>query len=182
VADLTTPSARRVGSPVAESLLCAAAADDPGPEAQMSDTDCVQFLQWALPRLRMRWPGFRKVRRQVCRRIERRTHELGLPDLVAYHRYLESQPAEWTILDSLCHVTISRFCRDRQTFVSLERKVLPVLADGALAAGTKPSMSGARAAPPARSPTRSRFCGRSSSRGDSRSFAYGSSRPTRIQR
>jgi hypothetical protein len=96
VADLTTPSARRVGSPVAESLLCAAAADDPGPEAQMSDTDCVQFLQWALPRLRMRWPGFRKVRRQVCRRIERRTHELGLPDLVAYHRYLESQPAEWT--------------------------------------------------------------------------------------
>ena len=37
----------------------------------MKDSDCVTFLQWALPRLHFRWPGFRKVRRQVCRRISR---------------------------------------------------------------------------------------------------------------
>jgi hypothetical protein len=43
----------------------------------MKDTKCIQFLQWALPRLRMRWPGFRKVRRQVCKRINRRIRELG---------------------------------------------------------------------------------------------------------
>ena len=38
----------------------------------MSDSQCVVFLQWALPRLRMRWAGFRKVRRQVCGRVWRR--------------------------------------------------------------------------------------------------------------
>ena len=35
----------------------------------MKDADCVAFLQWCLPRLEMRWPGFRKVRGQVCKRI-----------------------------------------------------------------------------------------------------------------
>jgi len=33
----------------------------------MNDNDCVEFLQWALPRLHLRWPGFRKVRAQVCK-------------------------------------------------------------------------------------------------------------------
>ena len=34
------------------------------------------FLQWALPRLRLRWAGFRKVRHQVCKRLRRRLDEL----------------------------------------------------------------------------------------------------------
>jgi hypothetical protein len=34
----------------------------------VTDAECVVFLQWALPRLGLRWQGFRKVRRQVCRR------------------------------------------------------------------------------------------------------------------
>jgi chemotaxis protein methyltransferase CheR len=54
----------------------------------MTDAECIQFLQWALPVLRMRWQGFRKVRRQVCRRISRRLDALGLPDVNAYRRYL----------------------------------------------------------------------------------------------
>lgn len=94
----------------------------------MKDAECVQFLQWALPRLRMRWPGFRKVRRQVCRRIERRLRELGLAGVDAYRAYLEADPAEWRQLDELCHVTISRFCRDRHVFEFLRRTVLPELA------------------------------------------------------
>ncbi len=44
----------------------------------MTDEDCVAFLQWALPRLRLRWEGFRKPRRQVCRRIRARAGELGI--------------------------------------------------------------------------------------------------------
>jgi chemotaxis protein methyltransferase CheR len=76
----------------------------------------------------MRWPGFRRVRRQVCRRIERRLQELGLGDLAAYRAYLEAQPEEWRTLDGLCVVTISRFCRDREVFGFLEREVLPALA------------------------------------------------------
>jgi hypothetical protein len=38
----------------------------------------VEFLQWALPRLGLRWAGFRRVRRQVCRRLRRRVEALGL--------------------------------------------------------------------------------------------------------
>ena len=101
----------------------------------MNDSECVGFLQWALPPLRMRWEGFRKVRRQVCRRIERRRRELGLAGLPAYRAYLEENPDEWPVLDSLCRVTISRFYRDRGVFAFLEREVLPTLADAALEAG-----------------------------------------------
>ncbi len=30
----------------------------------MTARECIEFLQWSLPRLRMRWQGFRKVRGQ----------------------------------------------------------------------------------------------------------------------
>ena len=101
----------------------------------MTDAECVDFLQWALPRLRLRWAGFRKVRRQVCRRIERRMRDLGLSDLAAYRAYLESHPQEWAVLDRLCRVTISRFYRDKAVFAFLEQEVLPALAGGALVRG-----------------------------------------------
>ena len=94
----------------------------------MTDGECVELLQWALPRLRMRWAGFRKVRRQVCRRIERRLLDLDLPHVAAYRAYLEATPEEWQRLDALCHVTISRFYRDRGVFEFLDRSVLPELA------------------------------------------------------
>jgi chemotaxis protein methyltransferase CheR len=79
----------------------------------MRDAETVAFLQWALPRLRMRWAGFRKVRGQVAKRLRRRLAELGLPDLDAYRRRLEADEAEWAELDSRCRITISRFRRDR---------------------------------------------------------------------
>jgi chemotaxis protein methyltransferase CheR len=90
-------------------------------------------VQWALPRLRMRWAGFRKVRRQVCRRVWRRARELGLADLVAYRAYLEEHPGEWALLDSMTRITISRFYRDRGVFGFLEQEVLPMLAAEAVA-------------------------------------------------
>ncbi|MFP3941442.1 MAG: CheR family methyltransferase, partial [Thermoanaerobaculia bacterium] len=101
----------------------------------MRDDDCVRFLQWALPRLGMRWSGFRKVRRQVCRRITRRMGELGLRSLREYRERLEAEPGEWRELDRLCRVTISRFWRDRGTFRTLEETVLPALAGAALETG-----------------------------------------------
>ncbi|NCF27345.1 MAG: chemotaxis protein CheR [Gammaproteobacteria bacterium] len=101
----------------------------------MKNTECVAFLQWALPQRDMRWPGFRKVRRQVCRRIGRRLCELGLPDVAAYRAYLEQNTAEWHVLDSACRITISRFYRDRNVFESLQNAVLPVLARAAIERG-----------------------------------------------
>jgi chemotaxis protein methyltransferase CheR len=82
----------------------------------MQDAECVALLRWALPRLGLRWPGFRKVRRQVCKRITRRIRELGLADVTTYRERLESVPEEWPELDALCRITISRFYRDRAVF------------------------------------------------------------------
>jgi chemotaxis protein methyltransferase CheR len=94
----------------------------------MRDEDCVAFLHWALPRLRLRWAGFRKVRRQVCKRLGRRLHELGLETLERYRERLEAEPGEWTVLDGLCRITISRLYRDRRVFDVLGAVVLPELA------------------------------------------------------
>jgi chemotaxis protein methyltransferase CheR len=93
----------------------------------MTDAECVDFLQWALPRLGLRWQGFRKVRRQVCRRISRRIAELGLREADAYRAYLEGEEGEWEVLAGLCRVTISRFWRDRAVFEALRDVVLPEL-------------------------------------------------------
>lgn len=94
----------------------------------MRDSDCVDFLQWALPHLRMRWPGFRRVRGQVCKRIAHRISQLGLPDIASYRTWLMEHPQEWTELDGLCRVTVTRFYRDRQVFDTLIREILPSLA------------------------------------------------------
>lgn len=97
--------------------------------------DCVAFLQWALPRLGMRWAGFRKVRRQVCRRVLARAGELGLDGFDAYRERLEADPEEWRALEPLCRVTISRFLRDREVFLRLGEELLPELAAAAAARG-----------------------------------------------
>lgn len=103
----------------------------------MEDAECVEFLQWALPRLRLRWRGFRRVRRQVCRRLAARLQELGLTDLAAYRSYLDSHPGEWAALGLLSRATISRFYRDRHLFEALEEDVLPTLARAAAGEGRK---------------------------------------------
>jgi chemotaxis protein methyltransferase CheR len=103
----------------------------------MRDEDCVAFLQWALPRLGMRWPGFRRVRRQVCRRIARRMAELGLGDVDAYRRLLETTPEEWRRLDRCLFISVSRFYRDRAVFDFLGRTVLPALAEATRAGGRR---------------------------------------------
>ncbi len=93
----------------------------------MTDADCVAFLQWALPRLGLRWAGYRKVRRQVCKRVARRMRALELPDSHAYRSYLQAVPGEWAVLDACCWISISRFFRDRGVFDALGRVVLPAL-------------------------------------------------------
>lgn len=101
----------------------------------MKDTDCQEFLDWALPRLGFRRAGFRRVRGQVCKRVGRRMRILDMPDLDAYQRLLEADRNEWLELDSLCRITISRFCRDRPVFDWLEQTGLTNLAGKAIAQG-----------------------------------------------
>lgn len=95
----------------------------------MKDQQCIAFLQWALPRMHMRWSGFRKVRGQVRKRLSRRIRVLDLEGLSDYRVYLEAHPSEWTVLDGLCRITISRFYRDRAVFEALRDPLLPMLAE-----------------------------------------------------
>jgi chemotaxis protein methyltransferase CheR len=94
----------------------------------MPDENCVLFLQWALPRLDLAWPGFRKVRGQVCKRIKQRMHSLGIASFADYRARLEADPREWQVLDGFCRITISRFWRDRSPFDALRQVVLPEIA------------------------------------------------------
>ena len=93
----------------------------------MNDSSCVNFLLWALPKLRYQWRGFRRVRRQVCRRIQNHIRDLELADFKDYRDYLESHQGEWPIFDSMCYITVSRFFRDRRVFQYLETDILPQL-------------------------------------------------------
>ena len=144
----------------------------------MNDTHCIAFLQWALPRLGMRWAGFRKVRRQVCNRARRRARELGLSDLTAYRAYLETHPEEWAVLDQLTPITISRFYRDRGVFEHLAREVLPTLAARAINRGSDRLEIWSAGCASGEDPIRSRSCGRPSSPTGSRRCRSASSPPT----
>ncbi|MBW1878571.1 MAG: chemotaxis protein CheR [Deltaproteobacteria bacterium] len=93
----------------------------------MTDPEWVSFLQWALPRMEMKWSGFRKVRGQVRKRVKRRMGALGLSRLEEYRRRLEVDSEEWGVLDRMCRITISRFWRDRKVWEDLADTVLPAL-------------------------------------------------------
>jgi chemotaxis protein methyltransferase CheR len=99
-----------------------------GAGAPLTDSGCTAFLQWALPQLELHWSGFRKVRRQVCKRLTRRMRELGLDNFAVYRVRLEADPTEWRVIDQCCHITISRFFRERGVFDLLRTRVLPDIA------------------------------------------------------
>lgn len=105
------------------------------PCRQMKDAEYVDFLQAHLPRLQLRWAGYRKVRKQVIKRIKRRIKELDLRDPQAYFMYLEQSPEEWSVVDRFCRISISRFYRDRGVFDTLGASVFPMLIDLACSSG-----------------------------------------------
>ncbi len=95
--------------------------------ARPNTSDCVQFLQRVLPRLGLRWSGYRKVRGTVCKRLRRRLRALGLADLDAYRAYFEAHPDERQALEVACRIPISRFWRGKLGFERLQTHVLPDL-------------------------------------------------------
>lgn len=95
----------------------------------INDQEFVHFLKWCLPKLDLCWPGFRKVRGTIRKRLARRMWELELPDLAAYQKKLEADPSEWRELDRMFRIPISRFYRDRNVYELLDREVLPSCAD-----------------------------------------------------
>jgi chemotaxis protein methyltransferase CheR len=78
----------------------------------------------------MRWAGFRKVRRQLCKRLQRHIRALDVETLSDYRAYLARVPGEWAQLDGFCRITISRFYRDREVHDRVCGPVLQALAAG----------------------------------------------------
>lgn len=54
--------------------------------------------------------------------------DLRIDNYPAYRAHLEADPSEWQIFDACCHITISRFFRDRRIFEVLRSRVLPDIA------------------------------------------------------
>lgn len=96
-----------------------------------NSNECQRFLHWALPRLGLRREGYKKVRRQVCKKIQARIGELHLSGFSAYRNYIEDNPGEWNTLDAFTRITISRFFRDFLSWQVLGDEVLPELAQNA---------------------------------------------------
>ena len=103
----------------------------------MKDSECVQFMQWALPQMQMRWAGFRRVHKQVCKRLDQRLKQLKLVEVDAYRDYLKTHADEWAVLDALSRVTISCFYRETAVFQFIEQQVLPELAQRLIERGDK---------------------------------------------
>lgn len=101
----------------------------------MADAALVAFLRSWLPRLGLRWPGYRKVRGIIGKRLKRRLAELGVPDLSAYEGVLVRDPDEQARLDAMCRIPISRFYRDRAAFDVISQRLLPEAAQRATARG-----------------------------------------------
>jgi chemotaxis protein methyltransferase CheR len=98
----------------------------------MNDAELVAFLEWALPRMGLRWIGFKNFRGTIRKRIGRRLGELGLaPDLAGYRARLEVDPNEWSVLDEMCRITISRLYRDHDVMDVLKGEILPRAAERA---------------------------------------------------
>ncbi|MFT7621765.1 MAG: chemotaxis protein methyltransferase CheR [Myxococcota bacterium] len=111
----------------------------------MAAHDCHRLLAWALPKLGLRAEGFERVRRQICKRMDRRRQDLGLGSVAEYWARLESDPEEWPALDQLCRVTISRFYRDAWIWDALRPRLGELATDGRLRCWSAGSASGEEA-------------------------------------
>ena len=92
----------------------------------MARAECSELLMWALPQVGLRFEGYKKVQRQVCRRLDEQRQALGLSSTAAYRDYLEAHPDEWASFRRLARVTVSRFYRDTELWDGL-RAILPEL-------------------------------------------------------
>jgi len=101
----------------------------------MPHQDCIAFLKWCLPRLGLRWQGYRKVHRLVCKRLNRRMGELGLTGFSHYETWLLAHPDEWSRIAALCRIPISRFYRDKDVFDAVAATVFPEAAMSARRSG-----------------------------------------------
>jgi two-component system CheB/CheR fusion protein len=65
----------------------------------------------------------------LLRRLQRRLHVVGLPDLASYARLMREQPQEGVLLMKDLLISVTHFFRDPEAFLVLEQRVVPRLFD-----------------------------------------------------
>ncbi len=98
----------------------------------LSNTEESKALRDIFAQLRLRTGhDFSNYKRPtVLRRIARRISVRQLPDLTAYSRFLQENPAEATALLKDLLISVTNFFRDPEAFAALERDVIPKLFEG----------------------------------------------------
>jgi chemotaxis protein methyltransferase CheR len=86
-----------------------------------------QQFRRLLNRFGFSWPGYRKVRKGVKKRIKKHMNVLGCRNITHYLAELEKSDDVREKCELLLTVSISRFFRDRELWKSLEKKYLPDL-------------------------------------------------------
>ena len=88
--------------------------------------DDIQF-QYLLDYLGYSWPGYRKVKKGVKKRIHRHMQRLGCRDAAAYISILAQQADRRQECELLMTVSISRFFRDPLLWKMIEHQWLPAM-------------------------------------------------------
>ena len=89
----------------------------------MHDSDFRRLLEY----LQLSWPGYRKVRKGVKKRVARHMRKLGCPGMQAYLETLAQAGDAMKQCELLMSVSISRFFRDRGLWEVLADRILPEL-------------------------------------------------------
>jgi chemotaxis methyl-accepting protein methylase len=91
----------------------------------MDDLSFSQLLEY----LRLSWPGYRKVRMGVKKRVCRHMQDLGCRNMREYLEQLERREEVRRQCEQLMTVPISRFFRDQRLWEAMENQIMPELID-----------------------------------------------------
>ena len=91
------------------------------------DTDNFQSVLNFLSKNNVNYEAYKE--NYFIRRIQTRLRKLGLNSYSEYYNHLRKTPKEIKLLVSSFSINVTHFFRDRDLFINLQRKVLPLLLD-----------------------------------------------------
>ena len=148
-----TPVEETTNHPAVRVSVAQAAPDDTAEDAVLQDTRLERLLHFLRDSRSFDFTGYKRP--SLMRRVRHRMREIGIESFDDYQDVLQLEPHEFAALFNTILINVTGFFRDSDAWDSLRAEVLPKVL-GAQPAGR--SGSGARAAPPARRPTRWRCC------------------------
>jgi len=97
------------------------------PSLEPQDTDNFQSVLSFLSKNNVNYEAYKE--NYFIRRIQTRLRKLGLNSYSEYYNHLRKTPEELKLLVSSFSINVTHFFRDRDLFINLQSKVLPLLLD-----------------------------------------------------